>query len=244
LGQERFEADREVAQVIGGAAALTLASPGIAPAAVAGAPGSDYPPLQPGMRGFEDAMEAGHAVRDGKSFGVAEDTGEAYDLIVVGAGMSGLSAAYFYRKQLPDAKILVLDGCDNVEARLLINDACLKHRVPWIYGAAVGTSGATMPIIPGDGPCFRCMVPAVPPPGSIPTGQANGILSTVPHLVASLQCTEALKLLCGRMGDLVRPLRCVDLWAGTMESIEIAKGPGRCRACDEGRWDFLESRAP
>jgi len=135
---------------------------------------------------------------------------------------------------------LALDGSDNLEVRLLLNDACLKHGVPWIYGAAVGTAGATMSFIPGEGPCFRCLVPLPPPAGTVPAGATAGILSVVPQVVAALQAAEALKLLCGRQGDMVRALRCIDLWAGTVESVEVAKGPGRCPACDDRRWEFLE----
>ncbi len=71
-------------------------------------------PRRQGLRGFENAaMEAGHAVRDGKGFGAAVVTGEHYDLVVVGAGMSGLAAAWSYRQQMPGARVLLLDGCDD-----------------------------------------------------------------------------------------------------------------------------------
>jgi spermidine dehydrogenase len=73
------------------------------------------PPLRTGLRGFDDAaMSAGHAVRDGLATGEAQDTGETYDLVVVGAGMAGLSAAYYFRQQVPGAKVLVLEGCDDL----------------------------------------------------------------------------------------------------------------------------------
>lgn len=73
-----------------------------------------YPPMRTGMRGFSDGeMNVGHAVRDGRAFAAPADTGEVYDLVVVGAGMAGLGAAYFYRKQIPRQKVLVLDGCDD-----------------------------------------------------------------------------------------------------------------------------------
>lgn len=110
-----------VLQIIGGTAAASVASAAPLPAAhdaataTAAIVDSDYPPMRQGMRGFEDAaMHAGHALRDGASIDSGTDTGEAYDLVVVGAGMAGLSAAYFYRKQIPGAKILVLDGCDDL----------------------------------------------------------------------------------------------------------------------------------
>ncbi len=135
---------------------------------------------------------------------------------------------------------LVLDGSDNVEVRLLLNDACLKHGVPWIYGAAIGTSGCTLTVLPGDGPCFRCLVPALPAPGSLPTCETAGVLGAVPQAVAALQVTEALKLLTGHRDMLVRRMRFVNLWEGTLETLDVAKGPGRCPACDEGRYEYLE----
>ena len=108
-----------VAKIIGGTAAASAAGPvsaALSPssAATAPAPGADYPPLRQGLRGFNpEAMEAGHSVRDGKAYEDAADTGEAYDLVIAGAGMAGLSAAYFYRKQIPNSKILVLEACDD-----------------------------------------------------------------------------------------------------------------------------------
>jgi spermidine dehydrogenase len=106
------------------ALAASPANPGAGSAAPAAATGrtlgvaspapADAPPRRQGLRGFDPAaMEAGHALRDGKGIGPVEETGEAYDLVVVGAGMSGLAAAYFYREQRPGAKVLVLDACDD-----------------------------------------------------------------------------------------------------------------------------------
>lgn len=101
------------ASMAGGASAQVGAAPS-APLASAGAVTPDAPPRRQGMRGFDVAsMEAGHAVRDSQAVDGAVDTGEHYDLLIVGAGMSGLSAAYFYGLQRPDAKVLVLDGCDD-----------------------------------------------------------------------------------------------------------------------------------
>lgn len=97
-----------VAASAAGAAASLPAS------AAAPAIGADYPPMRVGLRGFDPAaIDAGHALRDGKPFDPGTDTGEVYDLVVVGAGMAGLSAAYFYRKEFRNSKVLVLDGCDD-----------------------------------------------------------------------------------------------------------------------------------
>src|SRR6266404_4413796 len=59
---------------------------------------------------------------------------------------------------------VVLDGTDNFETRFLINDACVKSRIPWIYGAAVGSYGLTMVVLPGRTPCLRCVFESAPPP--------------------------------------------------------------------------------
>jgi adenylyltransferase/sulfurtransferase len=142
--------------------------------------------------------------------------------------------------QLLEGCHVVLDGSDNVETRLLLNDACLKLRVPWVYGAAIGMTGATMPIVPGQGPCFRCIVPSQPAPGALPTCETAGVLGTVPQIVASFQVTEAIKLLTGHAAELVTQMRYVDAWAGTVEALEIRKGNEPCLACDLSRFEFLE----
>jgi spermidine dehydrogenase len=110
-----------VARIVGTAVAASAAGPAVASLSAGAADvsprtaGTDYPPLRQGMRGFNpEAMTAGHAVRDGKAPGTGTATGETYDLVVVGAGMAGLSAAYFYRKQVPNAKILILEACDDL----------------------------------------------------------------------------------------------------------------------------------
>jgi spermidine dehydrogenase len=94
------------------------ARPGAAPAY--------YPPALTGMRGsHEGSYEVAHSMRDGKAWGDGEDTGEVYDLVVVGGGLSGLAAAYFFRKTLPEAKILILDNHDDFGGHAKRNE--FKH---------------------------------------------------------------------------------------------------------------------
>jgi spermidine dehydrogenase len=105
---------------VGSAGALAaFALPGCArsgpmlPPAAQDGPGY-YPPALTGMRGSHPgAFEAAHALRDGKPTPAPVDLDELYDLIVVGAGISGLSAAHFYREQYPGARILLLDNHDD-----------------------------------------------------------------------------------------------------------------------------------
>lgn len=99
-------------------AATPTASPTVQPsAALTGSSPGDYPPLRSGLRGqYPGSFEIAHLARDGNFTGpvAADDTGEHYDLVVVGAGISGLSAAHFYRKALgEDRRILILDNHDD-----------------------------------------------------------------------------------------------------------------------------------
>jgi spermidine dehydrogenase len=110
-----------VAAVAGGIAAASSSSAASARSAkefvMADGPvtAANYPPMRHGMRGqHPGAFENAHALRDGETFGAPQDTGEAYDLVVVGGGISGLAAAYFYRKRAgPSAKILIIDNHDD-----------------------------------------------------------------------------------------------------------------------------------
>ena len=68
-------------------------------------------------------------------------------------------------EKLVKGATVVLDATDNMDTRFLINDACAKHGVPWVYAGAVGVTGMVMPVVP-KGPCLRCVFPALPQPGT------------------------------------------------------------------------------
>jgi len=135
---------------------------------------------------------------------------------------------------------VVLDGTDNFEIRYLINDACLEHGIPWVYAGVVATSGMSMTFTPGDGPCLRCLFPELPPPGSLPTCDTIGVLNTAPALLATLQATEAIKLVTDPKA-VSRGLLHLDLWSRAFRVLEVARVDD-CPACGQGRRDFLESR--
>ncbi|MBI2852631.1 MAG: ThiF family adenylyltransferase [Chloroflexi bacterium] len=134
---------------------------------------------------------------------------------------------------------VILDGLDNFETRFLLNDACLKHGVPWVYGGAIAASGMTMNIFPGKPPCFRCFAASPPGCGMLPTCDTVGVIGPAPYVIGSLQAAEALKILVGST-SVNRGLTLVDVWNGTFKSIEIKVRSG-CPAC-EGKYDFLESK--
>jgi len=135
---------------------------------------------------------------------------------------------------------VVLDGTDNFETRFLINDACLKTRTPWIYGAAVGSYGLTMTIVPGSSPCLNCVLEALPEPGSGPTCDTAGVIMPIVTTIASIQAAEALKLLTGQTDKLHRSLMRIDLWSFELNRLDLSNfGQDRCPACLGEEFKFL-----
>jgi adenylyltransferase/sulfurtransferase len=134
---------------------------------------------------------------------------------------------------------VILDGLDNLEARLLVNDVSLKHKIPWVYGAAVSSSGMTMTIVPGETPCFRCILPSLPPSGVVPNCDTAGVIAPAPFIIGSLQSTEAIKLLIGAKG-LNHELLLIDVWRDTFRRLKVGRHPD-CPAC-HGRYEFLETK--
>ena len=136
---------------------------------------------------------------------------------------------------------LVLDGADNFEVRYLVNEACVKRGIPWIYGGVLGTYGLTAAIVPGETPCLRCLLGPMPPPGAVPTCETAGVLGTVVATIAALEVTEGLKLLLDRGDELLRTLVMVDVWQGDFERVQTQRGAASCPVCDEGRYELLEA---
>ena len=136
----------------------------------------------------------------------------------------------------------VLDGTDNFETRFLINDAAVKNRIPWVYGAALGSYGVSMTILPQDTPCLRCVMEKLPPPGSSPTCDTAGIISPIVNVVASVQVAEALKILSGNAQRINRRLLCFNVWENSYRQIEISNLADRadCPCCHKGRYEYLE----
>ena len=137
---------------------------------------------------------------------------------------------------------LVLDGTDNFETRYLINDACVKTATPWIYGAAVGSYGLTMTIIPGETPCLRCVLEAMPEPGSGPTCDTTGVILPIIAIIASIQCAEAMKLLTGQREHLHGALIRVEVWDFAINRLSLAGHSERdqCPACGKQQFEFLK----
>jgi len=137
---------------------------------------------------------------------------------------------------------IVLDATDNLEIRLLINDTCFKHNIPWIYGAAISSYGMTMNIIPKVTACFRCIVSSPPAPGSVDTCDTIGVLNATTSIIASLQSNEALKMLLGDE-DLNQELLVINLKDNSFYKI-VVKKRDNCPLCGDGVLEFLDKKGP
>jgi adenylyltransferase/sulfurtransferase len=144
-------------------------------------------------------------------------------------------------EQIIHGSDLVIDGSDNIELRFLINDACVKHNIPWIYGGILGSYGVTFTIIPHATPCFRCIFGNMPPKGSVPSCLTHGVIAPAVLTISSMQCAEAIKILTGRR-ELINPcLTAVDLWENTIQHIKISESQSQpdCICCGRGIFEFL-----
>ncbi len=135
---------------------------------------------------------------------------------------------------------VVLDGTDNFATRYLINDACVKRGVVWVYGAAVGSYGVTMTVRPHSTPCLRCVFPEPPAAASAPTCDTAGVIMPVIASVAAVQVTEALKLITGRVEKLHGSLMQFDVWENEWRRIATGTPAPDCPACALGRFEMLE----
>lgn len=146
-------------------------------------------------------------------------------------------------EELAHGAHLILDCTDNFETRFLINDYSLKHRVPWIYAACLGSQGILMNILPGETPCLRCLLETTPPTASLPTCETAGILGPIAKVVGALQAAEAVKALTGHRDTLIRDLISIDLWQGTFQRLNVSGARShQCPACRLGRYDFLNAK--
>ncbi|MBL0939007.1 MAG: HesA/MoeB/ThiF family protein [Gemmatimonadaceae bacterium] len=125
---------------------------------------------------------------------------------------------------------VVLDATDNFPTRYALNDACLSHGVPLVYGSVARFEGQVSVFAAPDGPCYRCLFPEAPAPGTVPTCAEEGVLGVVPGIVGMLQATEVIKLLAQIGTPLIGELLLLDLLTHDQQRITISRRPD-CAAC-------------
>jgi molybdopterin-synthase adenylyltransferase len=137
---------------------------------------------------------------------------------------------------------LILDGTDNFAVRFLLNDFAVKHKKPWVYGGCIGAEGQTMSILPGETTCLACLMADAPPPGTTPTCDTAGILGPIIGVIASIEASEALKILSGHREAVSRRLTIVDLWSNQIRSVDLARlhDNSDCRVCQHNEFEWLD----
>jgi adenylyltransferase/sulfurtransferase len=136
---------------------------------------------------------------------------------------------------------VVVDGTDNFATRFLVNDFCVKHDKPWVYGGCIGAEGQSMTIVPHDTACLACLLPEPPPPGTTPTCDTAGILGPVVGVIGSIEACEAMKLLGGYADAISRSLTVVEMWDNRLRHVDVSKlrDQSDCRVCQHGEFRWL-----
>ena len=146
-------------------------------------------------------------------------------------------------EQLIDDCDVVLDGTDNFATRYLINDACVKHKTNWVYGAAVGSYGVTMTIRPHRTACLRCVFEEAPPAASAPTCDTAGVIMPIISIVSAVQVAETIKLIAERFDDLHGSLMQFDVWRNEWRKIKLSTPHPECPTCGLGQFETLSPTA-
>jgi len=127
---------------------------------------------------------------------------------------------------------IVVDCSDNFPTRFLVNDACVMAKKSLVTGAIFRFEGQLTVVIPGAGPCYRCLFEGPPPPGALPSPREVGLLGVVPGVIGTLQAAEVLKLIIGRGEILSGELLIYDALKASFRKVKIPKNP-ECPVCSD-----------
>lgn len=129
---------------------------------------------------------------------------------------------------------LMVDGSDNFEIRFILNDLSQKYGVPWIFGASAGSVGMACAFLPGETPCFQCLLRGMPE-GAV-TCSSAGIIAPAVQMTTSYQAAEAIKLLTGNAASLQKKLLLFDIWNGHHQQLGFHRMKNRkCPSCGDSR---------
>jgi len=128
---------------------------------------------------------------------------------------------------------IVVDGTDNFPTRYLTNDACVFLKKPNVYGAIFRFEGQASVFAPHlGGPCYRCLFPEPPPPGTVPSCAEGGVLGVLPGLIGCIQATEILKLVLGKGASLAGRLLLFNALEMNFRELKLRRDP-QCPVCGE-----------
>jgi len=127
---------------------------------------------------------------------------------------------------------VVVDGSDNFPTKYLCNDASVLSGVPLVHAGVLRFGGQILSVVPGRGPCLRCLLPEIPPRRDAPTCSEAGILGASAGVMGSWQAVEAVKILLGIGAPLRGRLLMIDTLDASVSTLEVKKDPA-CPACGE-----------
>ena len=127
---------------------------------------------------------------------------------------------------------LVIDCCDNLLTRYLVNDVAVLYHKPYVYGSIMRFDGQAAVLYPPAGPCYRCLFPETQLPTGLPDSREFGVLGITPGLVGMIQATEALKLILGIGESLNGQMLVIDALKMEILKVKIARDPD-CVLCGD-----------
>jgi adenylyltransferase/sulfurtransferase len=127
---------------------------------------------------------------------------------------------------------IVVDCSDNFSTRFLVNDACIFTKKILVTGAIFKFEGQLTVVIPGDGPCYRCLFEEPPPPELRRSPQDAGLLGAIPGVIGALQATEVLKIIIGLGGIMKGELLIWEALKSSFRKVKIPKNP-ECPLCGD-----------
>jgi molybdopterin/thiamine biosynthesis adenylyltransferase len=126
---------------------------------------------------------------------------------------------------------VIVDGTDNFPVRYLVNDATQFTGKPLVYGSIYQFEGQATVFTPGqETPCYRCLFPAPPPPGTVPSCAEGGVFGVLPGVIGSIQATEAIKIITGEGDTLEGRLLLYDALAMDFQEMKI-RWDADCPVC-------------
>ncbi|MBI2660368.1 ThiF family adenylyltransferase [Candidatus Woesearchaeota archaeon] len=131
---------------------------------------------------------------------------------------------------------LILDCTDNLETRFLINDFCIKYRIPFIYSSAVGSKGYVFDIVPNKTACLRCFLKEA---AQLDTCETAGVLNTTTSMISTIQANEAVKILLRK--DFEKNLLFFDVWKNELSKIKVNRN-NNCVCCIKNNFEYLNGK--
>jgi molybdopterin/thiamine biosynthesis adenylyltransferase/rhodanese-related sulfurtransferase len=134
--------------------------------------------------------------------------------------------------RISDGYDILVDGTDNFPTRYLLNDLAVLTGKPFVYGSIFRFEGQVSVFDARVGPCYRCLFPEPPPPGTVPSCAEGGVFGVLPGTVGTMQATEVIKLILGIGEPLIGKLLIYDALDMSTQVVQLRKNPS-CLVCSD-----------